>query len=437
MHRILIVAALLASGAGSTAAAEPREVQLANGIRALLVPDPNAAAVDVATWHRAGIAAETPGQSGASYLLERLALSGAWSPAAARALGSLRTEGGTHGSVTTPDYSSFHETLPPEALGAALRLQAARLSPPQITDAQLARERRLAAETLRRLGDGGPVGRALARLYAEAFQGHPYARRLTGDPARDTLAAAGLKAFARARYGPPETRVTIVGRFDPDSALVLLRRTVGAVPRRAVRTARAQPPSGGARRVEVMGEGSLPILAAAWRLPGGADSARATFPVLSNLLLRDPLSTLQRELATGPSAPFLRLEGAIAEREGATLLYFVAVVKENADTALVGAAVLEAARRLAEREVTPEELERARRQVELARLEERQTTRGRAQALGSAWMVNGSWQAEGELLARVREVTAGEVREAAARVLKPDAFTAVWIMPDPARRGER
>jgi predicted Zn-dependent peptidase len=131
----------------------------------------------------------------------------------------------------------------------------------------------------------------------------------------------------------------------------------------------------------------------------------------------------------GPSAPFLRLDGSIAERGDATLLYFVAVLRTNADTAAVGAAVREAAALLGRQEVQADELEGARNQVELARLQERQTARGRAHALGTAWMVNGTWRAADDDLVRVRELSAAAVRETAARLLTPNVFTSVWLMP--------
>ena len=434
---IVMALALHASSAGADAP-KPREVRLANGIRALLAPDPAAAAVDVATWHPAGSNWETSATSGASFLLERLALSGAWNPASARALAALETEGGSHGSFTTPDYSSFHETVPPEALGVALRLEAARLAAPEITEARLARERRAARESLVRIGDGGPVGRALQSLYSEVFGDHPYARQVTGDSAaRDAITAPALRAYASAHYGPPHSSITVVGRFDPDSALAQLRRTVGAVARRAGTPPRATPPrpQSAPQRALVTSEGRLAILAAAWRLPGGADSARAAFPLIANLLVQGPGSRLVRDLVNQQGAPVLRLEGAIAQRAGATLIYFVAALRENADSAAVGAAVLDAARRIAEEAVPAEELERARREVELDLLVERQTVRGRAQALGSAWMNQGSWEAAGADLARARTLSAEDVRAIAARVLTPAAFTAVWIVPDAARRG--
>lgn len=390
--------------------------------------------MDVASWHRAGSAAESSRETGASFLLERLALSGAWSPAAARALEELRAAGGTRGGTTTPDFASFHETLPPEALDVALRLEAARLTPPEISAPGLRRQRGQAAEAMRRLGDGGPTGRALERLYAEVFGSHPYGRRVAGDPARDSLGAAGFRSFAATHYGPPTTCITIVGRFDPDSALALARRTVGAVPRRAAAGSRKPPSPPAARRAEMAGDAPLPMLAAAWRLPGGSDSARAAFPVIARLLLQGPGSRLQRQLAVGPTAPFLRLEGAIVENAEATLLYFVAILRANVDTAAVGAAIRAAAERLGREEVGADELGGARRQVELSRLRDRATARGRALALGSAWMVNGSWRAADADLETVRSLGAGEVRDIAARVLVPEALTEVWITPDPSRR---
>lgn len=430
---LLTAAALGVAGPvpAQTPAAAPREVRLPNGIVALLAPDPAAAAVDVAAWHPAGSGFETDATSGAAFLLERLALSGRWSPAAARALDRLRAEGGVHAGLTTADFSSHHVTVAPEALEAALRFEAAFLAPPALTAAGFAREQREGREALARTLDRGPVARALQSLHAEVFGGHPYSRPVAGDPARrDAMTGAALRGYAAARYGPPATRFTVVGRFDPDSAIAALRRTVGAVERRAApapRPALAAPSAG--RRVEIASEGRFAMLAAAWRLPGAADSARALFPLLSAVLAEGPGSRLVEQLATVPDAPCHRLEGSIVEREGATLLYFVAALKENADTAAVGAAVREAARELAAAPVTDDELSRARALVEMRRLDALQTTRGRGIALGSAWMTSGSWRAAAADLERIRNASAAELQRAAARVLTEAALTEVWMLP--------
>jgi zinc protease len=429
-----LLAALLFA---STAHTEPREVRLANGVRVLLVPDPTAAAVDVATWHPAGSVWETANTSGASYLLERLALTGAWSAASARALAAVETQGGAKGTYTTPDFSSFHETVPAEALGAALRLEASRLTAPEITAARLAREQRAARESQARVEGGGPIGRALQNLYSEVFGSHPYSRQVTGDPAaRDAITLPALKAYASSHYGPPATAVTVVGRFDADSALAELRRTIGAAARRPMSPKRSPAPVAQSRlqRVDVTAEGRFPILAAAWRLPGARDSARAVFPVLAHLLVQGAGSKLVRELVNQPGAPALRLEGALAPRADATLLYFVAALREGADTSAVGTRVLEAAQEIATG-VTPEEVERARREVELDLRIDRQTVRGQAQALGTAWMSSGSWKDADDDLAMLASLDAETVKRVASRLLQPDAFTAVWIVPQPARRG--
>lgn len=437
---LLLLASVLPGVPARAAAPEPREARLANGIRVLLAPDPEAASVDVATWHFAGSGRETAAQSGASFLLERLALSGAWSPAARRALQAVEAAGGTHGSFTTPDYSSFHETLPPEALGAALRLEAARLAPPELTDALLSRERRAAREALARIGDGGPVGRALQMLYSEVFGAHAYARQVTGDPAaRDAMTAVALRGYAAARYAAPSSRITIVGRFDPDSALAAVRRAAGTATRRSASLAPAAAPAVQTtpQRVVVASEGRYPMLAAAWRLPGATDSARVVFPILARLLMQGPGSHLVRDLVVQPGAPCLRLEGSVAEREQATLLYFVAALRENADSAAVEAAVLDAAGRIGREPIAAEDFERARREVELEQRLERQTARGRAQALGSSWMETGDWRAADRDLERLASLTAEDVRAVAARVLTQPAFTAVWIMPGAAGGSSR
>jgi zinc protease len=171
------------------------------------------------------------------------------------------------------------------------------------------------------------------------------------------------------------------------------------------------------------------LLVGGWRGPGGTDSARVVLPVLSRLLSQGPRSALSRVLVAGDPAPCLRIEGAVSARANASVLYFLAVVRDAADSAVIDSAVSATARQLATAPVADEDLERAKTEVELRLLDDRQTARGRALALGTAWSTTGNWESADEDLRRLRALTAEDVRAAAERLLKPESYVTVWMAP--------
>jgi zinc protease len=431
-RHVLLLAALALASPARGAAPPVREVTLANGLVVLLAPDSLAATADVALWVHAGTRWEATARSGATHLLERIAIEGSWSAPVGRALGDTRDAGGAHSTYTTADVTSVFETAPPEALVSALRIHAGLLMGPTLTADQVAKEKRGANDSIARRGDGGLIGRALQRLYSELFGSHPYALQVTGDQKqRDAIAAAALQSWGAEHFSPSNAMLTVVGRFQPDSALAAIRRTVGAVPRRAAPSLPAAPlpPVRGPRRVVLDGPERVVLLVGGWRGPGGTDSARVVLPVLSRLLSQGPRSALSRVLVAGDPAPCLRIEGAVSARANASVLYFLAVVRDAADSAVIDSAVSATARQLATAPVADEDLERAKTEVELRLLDDRQTARGRALALGTAWSTTGNWESADEDLRRLRALTAEDVRAAAERLLKPESYVTVWMAP--------
>ena len=76
-----------------------------------------------------------------------------------------------------------------------------------------------------------------------------------------------------------------------------------------------------------------------------------------------------------------------------------------------------------------EELDRVRRQEEIGTLLAWQTTRGSAEALGSALLVDGDWHAAALRLERVRRLTPADLQRAAARVLVGAGRNVLWVVP--------
>ncbi len=120
--------------------AEPEltRVTLANGLRVVLAPDSLATAADVAVWYASGVRNEKPGVSGMTRLFERLMFRGSAAVPDGEHRRRIYREGGVSNVTTTADYSCFWETVPGEAVGTALWLEADRMAGIRPTAAALA-----------------------------------------------------------------------------------------------------------------------------------------------------------------------------------------------------------------------------------------------------------------------------------------------------------
>ena len=436
----LVVVLVLGAAPAARAANEPatppgvRVETLKNGLRLLLAPDSTAGAVDVAVWYLAGPAYEKPGIRGISHLFEHTMFRGSKNVGPQEHHRRIQAEGGTANAFTNPDFTCYYETLPREALALAFQLEADRMASLRLTQDNLDAEKRVVREERRWRGENNPLGRALQSLYTLGYPSHPYGWPVMGtEDDLDRITLADCEAYFRTRYAPSNAVVTVVGQFDADEAAKLARQWFGAVPRRAGGGAR--PPRERAqtapRRGRERGEGPLPLLAVGWRGPGDADPDAPALELLSRLVAGSPSARLQKELV-GEKQSVLFLQSGFDGRRESTLFYVVAAARQGADSTAVERDVIEGVERYARTPVTDEELARARRQVEIGTLFGWQTSRGRAESIGTGFVVDGDAGYPWRELAKMRLLTPADVQRAAARVLTAAHRNVLWSLPGPA-----
>jgi zinc protease len=407
-----------------------RSTTLKNGLLVLLAPDSTAAAADVAIFYRAGSRDERPVGSGLAYLFGRLMFGGSKGFPAGEHRRLLEREGATLNSMTNPDYTCFYQTLPPAAIDDALRLEADRMAT-LILDASRFESARRAAQEEREMRMGmSPIVGALQRLYAVAYEGHPYAQPVIGAPSKlEKLTLADAEKHYRSRFSPDRAVLTVVGRFDPAEVMKSVRKHFEPVARR---TAPATPaPAFAPQKAERRGTLPAPVpqslVMVGWRGPSATDTASPAMDVLAHAITGGVSSKLHVIDARRPD--LTGIEGDYERSRDASLLFCVAAVAEGADTSAAEAALIDAVEELARQPLSDEDLDRARRQIEAQALFSAQSARGHADQLGAAQLVEGDYHAAGSRLDRVRQVTAAQVQEVAARALRPEARSVVWIHP--------
>jgi zinc protease len=423
---ILLWSASAAAGGFTTAV---RMETLRNGLTVLLAPDSLSATVQAGVWYEAGLGAEKSGKSGLTYVVGSLIA--ADRDARAGALRRrLEAAGGTLGFNIGPDYAGTTEAIPPDALGLALELEAARMGALRVTDGMV-REQIDAArrEHSRRMAES-PLAPAMEKLFATAYAGLPYARPVIGrDEDLEAITRGDVEAYDRARFTPARATLTVVGRFEPVAALEQIRQLFGTVPAgppaskdRAAPAAEQRAPRSDSLR------GAIPvsILVAGWRGPGSADPDDAAFDVLTHLLVGGESGALPRALRE-PKGPIVQIQGDLDRRRESSLLYVAAVVPSPSAASTAEQRVIEAVEKRAREPVPAADLERAKRQVELNRLFSAQTVLGRTQALVDAQMSSGDWRAWERRIERIRQVSAADIERVAARVLVPERRTIVWL----------
>lgn len=427
-HGTIIFAVLTHMAVATAAFAALPSVEsttLKNGLRIVLAPDPDARAVDVAVWYATGSRLEKPGRSGITHLFERLMFHGTEAAGADDYRRLLTSEGATVNTLTTSDYTSFFATVPASAVELALRLEAERMSRLRITAADVETERAFVLGERRVFLEMNPVGRGVEKLYATAFPGHGYGRPVIGtetDLASITLDDA--LEYYRDRYAPGNAVLTVVGRFEPRATLLAIRRHFDPLPRRGTPVSRPAPPGPPQPRAADRIPGRTPLLLAGWRAPVSSDGTNAVLDLLVRVL-----SSSSGQVG---GERFVQTRVGFDPRRDGSIFYTVAMIRTPSDSAAAEQDMVRAIEALATTPVPVDDLDRAKREIQLKWLTDQQTVRGRARALGEALLVDGDMRAADRKLDAIRNLTPADIMTVAQKVFRPEARTLVWMMPSGA-----
>ena len=423
------------SGAAETPAGYPaavRTVRLANGLRVALAPDTMASTVDVSLWFPAGSRYERTGRSGLTHLFDGLLFAGTRAHPSGDQQRLIQREGGSLTAASSADYAVVENNVAPSSLRLALELEADRMAylsiTPQTFEAARAGMRNERARSAAR----GDLGRGVRRLYSVAFAGHPYHRPAEGtEEDLDHLTLLDAQNWWRDHYGPAGTWLVLAGRFDPDSAMSLVKRTLGTIPARGA--ARAEPPAPPpitVRRALGRVTSPIPVLVVGWRTPSVSDASASAIEALDRWLTAHKPSRLEAELVTDSSA-CLALNAGLDLRRDAGLLYVAVAVRPEADSAAVEQLVIDTVERLGTRSPDQEEMRSLARQAAVETLFGWQTSQGVGEAVGNSAIVEGDVNAAAARLVRGGRLTSAEFGEVAHRILNAQNRVVVWMRPGP------
>jgi zinc protease len=407
------------------AAPAPTTLTLRNGLRLVLAPDSSATALDVSVWYANGARTEPAGMTGVRHLVERQMVRGDGG-APVRA---ILNEGGTAGSATTPDYLCLWETVPAEALGAVLRLEAARMSP--AATAGLDDARRMAIGDARARAARPPIARAVLRLGALAFEGTPYALASEGDEgALAAMTDRQVDAWRRDHLSPANAVVTVAGRFDPVAAQAAARAAFEPLPRGAAPApaAPAMKPQAAERRVTERFDTPARLMVMGWRAPGAGDPDGPAAELLAAALGTGEDDRLPSAMVRDWKLA-LAAQAGVDRRADASLVWAVTALDADADSSTAERVLLDMTGALVREPLSDADFARVRERFVTNEYFRQQTARQRGQAIGEGAVTQRDAGAAARRLAALEKLTAADLQRVAARVFAPAGRTILWLVP--------
>lgn len=271
--------------------------------------------------------------------------------------------------------------------------------------------------------------------------GHPYHHPVIGSPA-DLQAGtvADVKQFFETWYDPANASLVVAGDFNPQEARSLVNRWFASIPshgkpdtgapaRGSTGNATWEPPkTGGVVRQTVADQVELPKVTLAWQSPPHFAPGDAEMDLIASVLSHGKASRLYKALVYDEKIAQSVEAGQHSQVLGSEFVVS-ALARPGVDPAKLEKALLDQVAKLRDKDVSEEELDRARNEYEMAFVDGLQSIPERASLLNMYETELGDPGYVQRDLERYRKATVQDLHAYAKKVLAPDAVAVLTIVP--------
>lgn len=395
------------------------EYRLENGLRVLLVPDSSVDTFMVHITYLVGSRHEGYGEKGMAHLLEHMLFKGTARHANPKE--ELSKRGARYNGTTSYDRTNYFETLSAtrENLDWTLGLEADRMVNALVRKEDLVSEMTVVRNEFES-GENSP-GRVMhQRMMQLAFPWHNYGNSVIGSRSDiENVPIERLRDFYRRYYQPDNAVLQIGGKFDEKTALALVEKHFGPIPRPARSLPRlytAEPTQDGERSVMLRRAGDTQLVSALYRVPSGSHEDYPAVDVLAYVMSTQPTGRLHRALVQKSLAT--SIWGGENSLHDPGVMYFGAGLSKSMPVDPARDALLDTLENFAREPINAEEVNRAKTAM-LNDFEKIQIDTLALVPTLSEFIATGDWRLFFLYRDRLRKVTPADVQRVAATYLKP------------------
>lgn len=410
---------------------------LQNGMRVLSAVDHSSPTVAIQVWYHVGSKDDPAGRSGFAHLFEHIMF---------KATKNMKSEmmdrltedvGGFNNAFTNPDVTVYYEVVPSNYLQTLLWAEGDRLSGLTVDEPNFKSERSVVEEEYRQSYLAPPYGMLEYLIEQQSFTTHPYKRPTIGSI--EDLEAASLenvRAFHETFYRPDNATLVVVGDFDPKQLDAWVAKYLAPISRPAVPLPRVnikEPVRTAERRItHYAANVPLPAIALTYLTPSEKSPDAEPLKVAATILAQGESSRLYKSLIydqqiaqSADATPDLR--------EDAGVFYFNVVLASGKKPEDVERALLAEIEKIQDASVSAAELDKAKNQLVTNELRQRETSNGKALALGSSAVLLGDPNRVNTDLAKLQAVTAADVQRVMKQYFTAGNRLVIYYLPEAAK----
>jgi zinc protease len=422
---------LLAAAAASAAVQDVHTHHFDNGLTLHVAPGHTSPVVAVQAWVGVGSADERPHEAGIAHAVEHMLFKGSSDYGLGELVRAIEGGGGEINAWTAFDHTVYHAVLGRDHADSAIDALGDTLLAPRVDPDELAREREVILEEIRQ-GSDDPARSVAQSLFATAFVSHPYRRPVIGTA--DSVKALGERAlvdFFRGYYVADNLTLVVAGDVDPARVRRTVERRFRTMPAgRPARRVPVEPEQTATRANAMFRDVSEAYLAVGFHVPAARHPDVAALDVAAILLGQSESARLPRLLRDRDQLVTSAYANVHALRDPGLLVLSATAHAKTARSAV--GALVDHVHALG-RELTSEELDKARIAAETAFVRQLETAQGRARSLGWYATVAGDPQFGHVYLDRIRAVRRHDVAQVVQRYVRADNASVAAVLPNRAR----
>src|SRR6476469_8873392 len=410
---------------------------LANGLRVLAVEDHSSPTVAIQVWYHVGSKDDPQSRSGFAHLFEHIMFKSTKNMKSEMMDRLTEDVGGFNNAFTADDMTVYFEVVPSNYLETLIWAEADRLSGLNVDDANFKSERDVVKEEYRQSVLAPPYGRFFYLLQEKSFAEHPYKRPTIGSI--EDLDAASLhdvQEFHSTYYRPDNATLVVVGDFEPkqlDEWVTKYFAPIAKPDRPLPRVTVKEPARKSETRFTEYGSNDLPAVGLTYLTPRQADADSDALRVADAILSSGESSRLYHSLVYTQQLA-AEADANAETREDASLFVLLAVLSEGKKTEDAEKSLLAESKKLQDAPVSPAELEKAKNQIITDQLRQRQTSNGKALALGEAAVLLGDPARVNTDLSRLQAVTAADVQRVMTTYFADQNRMVLCYLPQAAKK---
>ncbi|MDX1746885.1 MAG: pitrilysin family protein, partial [Halobacteriales archaeon] len=369
---------------------------------------------------------ERLGETGATHFLEHMMFKGTerFNRRTGRTVFSeLQQLGARVNATTWNDRTNYYELLPSEHLAIAMEIESDRMRGALLREEDVESERVVILNEFDR-SENEPLRTLFRQVWSASYEAHPYHHPTIGWRSDiENITPEGLRSFYDRYYWPDNAVVSIIGGFEEEEALGMVRKyfeNIPSAPHGIPEPHTVEPEQRGERSVTVRMSGDPPYMLVAFRSPSALDDDAPALDLLGMILGSGKTSRLYGRLVDGGQAVTANASNSSFRDPG---LFFAWVsLTDRTSHAEVEEAVVGEIERIATGGVTDRELRRARKKLEAHTLYSRDGSFSLAAQLNEA-IAAGDWKLYTTYLERADKVTKADIRRVAGTYLTRDRMT--------------